>query len=369
MDGVPPYAVENWHVPRKQTDDLAELERDVRDHTVPLAGILCTCRDVARQIRAVHVNEWVTAELDGYRPFTAVPDYRRVPAPILWTFDVPFRGLVTQPLNIQTLPEPLRERLNEPIPLNQSVEELEALASQYEAQHKPLQLEVFCSDLLMAMWNRNNPRGPYIVAMTWAIDPPVIRGVLGRVRTKLAEFVAELRTEIGDSEELSPAEQTNEALRGVTRSAVFNNSNLTIVTASTKNGDIMPDGPRTTIKGNKTEISGATGNVTVASAHVAQVNGDSIDVEKIRQFAGLLAQIAPTLGLGADQQTELAAGIDELQAAAGAGQDRGRVRNALSRMLRVLQVAGTSAAQQVAISMGDDLMRELGNEIVRELPH
>lgn len=116
-------------------------------------------------------------------------------------------------------------------------------------------------------------------------------------------------------------------------------------------------------------VRGATGNVSVASAHVAQVNGDSIGIEKIRQFAGLVAQIAPTLGLSADQQTELEVGVDDLQTVAvTSGQDKGRFRKALDRVLQVLRVAGISAAQQVAVAMGDELMRELGTEIVRELP-
>jgi AbiTii len=363
--------VENRDVLQQQTDRLAALEREARDRAVPLADVLRSFLVLAEQTQAVKLRGWATAELEGYWPFNAVPEYRRVPGPILETFDVPYRGLVTQFLNVQTLPEGIRERLNAPVPLNQSVDELEALAKQYEAQGKPLQLEVFGSDFLMATWNKNNPGRPPMVAMTWAIDPPVIRGVLGRVRTKLTQFVVELRTEIGDSNTLPSAAQADEVLQAIVPwTVVINNSTVTIVTATTKNGDIMPEGPRTTIKGNKTEISGATGNVSVASANVAQVSGDGVDVEKIRQFAGLLAQIAPTLGLSADQQVELEAGVGELQAAVAAPtQDKGRFRSALDRVLRVLRAVGTSTAQEVVVSMGDELVRELSSEIIRDLPH
>jgi len=222
----------------------------------------------------------------------------------------------------------------------------------------------------MAMWKKDNRPEPRIVAVTWWVDPPVICGVLLRARNKLAEFMAGLRSEIGRNEQPPSTGQTNRSLEALIPAAVFNNSNLTIVTICTKIGDIMPDGSRTIIKGNKTEISRATGNVSIASAHVAQFNSDVIDVDKIRQLASLLVQIAPTLGLSADQQTELASTIDELQdAAVDTRQDSGRVRSALSRLLQVLRVAGTSAAQQVAISMGDGLIREIGTEIARELPH
>jgi hypothetical protein len=38
-------------------------------------------------------------------------------------------------------------------------------------------------------------------------------------------------------------------------------------------------------------------------------------------------------------------------------------------VLRLLRAGGPTAAQKLAISMGDDLIRELGTEIIRELPH
>jgi hypothetical protein len=357
-------------VARQQLDLLTRLEHDVLDRTVPLADALRSCRTLAKKTQADQLREWVTAELEGYRPLNAVPDYRRVAVPIMWSFDVPYRGLVMQPFNVQLLPEGIRELLDEPVPLNQPVDELEAMADQYEAQRKPIQLEVFCSDLLLAIWNRNNPHGPRVVAMTWSIDPPVIRGVLGQVRTKLGDFVAELRAEVGDGDQLPSAAQADEALRAAVPSLTISNSTVTIVTATTKNGDIMPDARRTTIKGNRTKIKGSTGNVSVASAHVAQVDGGNLDMEKIREFTELLGQIAPTLGLVADQQSEFQDGTDDLQQAASSpSPEKGRIRRAVGRVLQVLRVAAPSAAQRMAISMGDELIRELGEEVARSLPH
>lgn len=357
-------------MPLQQTDELAGLEREIRNRAVPLADALRSCLSLARRTGAVQLDEWVTAELKGYWPFDTVPDYRRIAAPIFASYQHLYYGLATEPFNLQVLPERVRKLLDAPVPLNQPVDELEALATQYEAQRKPIQLDVFCSDLLMSILNKNNPGGPRFIAMTWSIDPPVIRSVLGQVRTKLMEFIAALHTEVGDSTKLPSAEQADSVLRAILPSAVFYNSNITIVTATTKTGDIMPEGPRTTIKGNKTEIRDATGNVSVASAHVAQINGDGIDIEKMERFANFVTQIAPTLGLSADQQTELDAGVDELKAAAALpAQDKGRFRTALGRVLHVLGVTAKTTAQQVAISMSDELIRELGEEIVRELPH
>lgn len=354
----------------QQTDRLAAIEQDLRSRSVPLADILRACRSLAKEAQAVHLEEWATAELEGYWPLASVPDYRRVSAPIVSTFDVPHRGLVMEFFNLQMVPERFRELLGQPVPLNQSVDELEAVAAQYEARDVPVQLEVIASDLLVVMWNKNNPQGRRLLTMTWAIDPPLIRGVLGRVRTKLTEFIAELRTVIGQSGRLPSAEQADAALRTVLPSAIFNNSNVTVVTAYTKNGDIMPGGPRTTIKGNKTKISDSTGNISVASAHVAQMNNDEIDIEKVHRFAGFAVQIAPTLGLNTEQHVELQAAVDELQAAADdPARDKGRFRKVIGRVLKSLGAAGATEAQKIAVQMGDDLIRELGGEIIRDLSH
>lgn len=252
-------------------------------------------------------------------------------------------------------------------PLTQSVDDLEALIAQHEPQNKQVELEVFTSDLLSAIWNENNPYGPRAVATYWSINPAVLRGVLGQIRTVLTEFVVELRVEIGEGGELPSAAQTDEALRSAIS---ITGSTVTIMQATTMNGDIMPDGPRTTIKDNKISVSDVKGNVVAGSAHVTQTTIDAIDVAKIKEFAALVSQITPTLGFGPDEQGELETETDELQAAANdTPLDRGRIRRALSGVLKVLGRAGASAAKDVAVTMGDDLVREIGQDIIHQLPH
>ena len=133
-------------------------------------------------------------------------------------------------------------------------------------------------------------------------------------------------------------------------------------------GDFMPSAPHTTIKDNQFT---SAGNVAVGSAGFGQTYVDnSVDLEKVRQFADLVAHIAPTLGLGPSKQQDLAAEVDELHAAASDyAPDGKRVRRALKAVLKILGRAGSSAANQVAISMGDDLVREISQDIIHQLPH
>lgn len=349
----------------QEFDLLAKLEHDVLDEAMPLATLLRTVLILAGRTRAPQLRAWATSELRGYPTRHSIPDYRVIVAPILWDVQTPY-GHQIRLLNVQELPESIREFINEEVPLNQSIDQLEALAAQSEAQRRNVELAAFGGDRFMLVWNKN-PRGERATRMYWSIDPSAMRGVLGQVRTALAEFVVELRVEIGEGGELPSAEQTDEALRSAIS---ITGSTVTIMQATTVNGDIMPEGPRTTIKDNKISVSDVKGNVVAGSAHVTQTTVDTIDIDKIKKFAALVSQIAATLGLGPDEQAELETETGELEAAVSDTQvDRGRVRRALSGVLKVLGRASSSVAKDMVVTMGDDLVRDIGYDIIHQLPH
>ena len=244
--------------------------------------------------RSSQLRDWATRELEGYPRRDSVPAYRVVSAPMVWDVAVPFRGVTKQPVNVWELPDFVREHINETVHLNQAIDELEALAAESEERSQPIRLGVIGGDLYLDLWNRNNRSGQQGLQMYYVIDPAVIRGVLGRVRTTLTQFVAELRSEVVMPGSCHRPLRPTRPLQAAVPWAVISDSNVTIMT--TKEGDIMPKAPRTTIKNNKTKIRGSTGNVSVASAHIAQVNVDGIDLDKVRDFADLVTQIAPTFG-------------------------------------------------------------------------
>lgn len=193
---------------------------------------------------------WVTAELNGYRDIRDVPAYRKISAPIMQVVDSPYLGRSTQLLNVLSLPEPIREHITETVPLNQGVDELEAMASLHEAQNRLVELGVFAGDAYAAVWNRNPRRAFNVVALYWAVSPASLRGVLGRIRTALTEFVIELLTEVGGTDQLPSAEQVDRALQAT----VFNNSTVNFFMPNGQMGDVVTNQPHTVIKGNKTTI-------------------------------------------------------------------------------------------------------------------
>jgi len=324
---------------------------------------------LAGHTQARELREWATAELKGYPRFDLVPEYRVINASILWDIFTPFRGVETSELNIQELPDFARDTLAKGLPLNQSVDELEPLVAQCEAARELLRFSVAGGDVVMDFYNRHSTRGQRVMAMYWAVHPAVVRGVLGQVRTALAELVAELRSNVGVSGGLPTKEQTDTAFELAANWRV-KNSQITVVHATTTSGDIMPDGPRTTIKSVKATVKDSSGNVSIGSAHVQQASAEGVDLAKVREFVELVTQVSPTLGLGPAQQSTLTAQVADLGRAADEhGGDKGRVRKALDALLSFVKSAAPTAAQKTLIALGDDLLRQLGEDVAREIGH
>jgi hypothetical protein len=61
-----------------------------------------------------------------------------VVAPIFWDVAVPYHGVSTQMVNVQELPDSVREYINETVHLNQAIDELEALVAQCETRGEPI---------------------------------------------------------------------------------------------------------------------------------------------------------------------------------------------------------------------------------------
>jgi hypothetical protein len=356
-----------------QSHDLvAKLEQDVTDRTVPLADLLRTCIVLGGRTRSTRLSGWAVSELKGYADGDSVPVYRVAAAPIIIKYffaSAPYGKTRQETLNYNEYS----------LLLKQPIDQLEAIAAYSDAKGKPSLISV-SNDIFQHYSGRHAKiyehldadtyiaRATVVDTMEWLVDLPLIRGVLGRIRTALAEFVAELRAEAGDSNDVPTANQTDKAFQVALPAAVFTNSNVTIMT--TGKGNIMPDDDRTIIKDNKTTIKGSTGNFSVASAKVTQINSPAIDLAKIREFADLMRQISPTLGFASDQETELQAVADDLvHVSESPVPEVGRIRRLLDGALRLLRTAGPSAAGKLAISMGDELIREIGEEVVRELPH
>ena len=359
--------VQNRYMAGQRTPLLVKLEDDVTDGSVPLADLLRTCVVLGGRTGSTRLGGWAASELKGYPDQASVPAYRVLNVPILTETCI---------ISTQRMEREIWRDHSYTLRLRESIDTLEALASSSEARGKSSKIRVERD--IIEQHNRgiaeffikqySTAPDTYVEDMQWLIEPPLIRGILGQIRTALAEFIVELRAEAGDADELPSSSQTDKAFQIALPSAIFANSTVTIM--ATGKGDFMPEDERIVIKDNKTTVKGSSGNVSVASVDVTQTNREVIDFARIREFGELIRQISPILGFTSGQEAELQTVADVLTCVADLpALEVGRIRRLLDRALKVLRTVGSSAARNLAINMGDELIREIGSEVIRDMPH
>jgi AbiTii len=177
---------------------LAQIEADVVDAAVPLSSILQTCIVLGGQAGSQKMRDWARQELNGYADADTVPDYRHVAAAvmILITNSAGYNG-ITQRINDSIFPQQIRDIIRErgaleDAILGQGIGELEAMADQSTEEHR---LIPPWSSLIADTLNRHNTAPhSHVAEVYWSVSNASIRGLLVRVRTALAELVAELIT-------------------------------------------------------------------------------------------------------------------------------------------------------------------------------
>jgi hypothetical protein len=175
---------------------LAQISEDVADHAVPLSSLLQKCIVLGGQAGSQNMRDWARQELHGYAGADTVPDYRHVPAAVMVviTNRAGYNGL-TQRIDDTAFPQQIREKIRakadlEDAVLGAGIGELEALAGH---DTEEIRLIPSWSTFIAATLNQLNAAPNSRVAeVYWSVSRASVRGVLSRVRTALAELVAEL---------------------------------------------------------------------------------------------------------------------------------------------------------------------------------
>lgn len=260
------------------TDTLLRSLREVLlDESQPLAGLLRKCLLLGAETGSDSLREWARNELNGYGDADQVPDYRMihgVPISVdstsgnYWT-----KGQIIDRFQ---LPQRAWEYVPEEFPFRQPVEELERLAEQKR-------LSFTSPGLAYAKTIWNGELGPFqsIVNMSYVMSGSAVAGIVGQVRTKLVDLVADLTADTPLTE-LPKKEQVDAAV-------------------SHRIGDIY-----------NTTIHNTDGPVAIGKKAEASVEGLSVD-DALR----LLEQVQQTAATDvADaERAELLEAVAELRAA------------------------------------------------------
>jgi hypothetical protein len=170
---------------------LAAIEAGVLDDSTSLATLLQKCIVLGGHAGSERLRDWARKELNGYAG-EELPGYRRLPAPLyVKVTNQAGYNPITQRFYGRELPESIQNTVKwEEVPLDCSVGELEAMIRRGD---NTVQLSPSWSGMLVETLNELNtsPNSRASVAY-WEVQLVSIQGVLVRVRTALAELVAEL---------------------------------------------------------------------------------------------------------------------------------------------------------------------------------
>jgi hypothetical protein len=130
-----------------------------------------------------------------------LPDYRK-PGATLRIDGATFNAMITgQLISPSELPDPVNKYIDEQVPLNGGVAEIEAMIANAKGQGGEIKLTLpRGQDVVRLMNHEIQQRGNFdrVTAIYWSLSHVTIEGVLDQIRTRLVELVAEMRAEMPD---------------------------------------------------------------------------------------------------------------------------------------------------------------------------
>lgn len=178
---------------------LEQLERAVLDDTASLASALRQCLMLAGYAHHEELRAWALKELEGYPAADELPSYRKVPAALEVEITLNLPGQIiqgnTRRISVAQLPQSARERgIGESAPIRQGVRELEALIAISDTMiHLGPPGSAEYALQMTRQQQENGHEFTEITSLHWAIAKPSIEGVVDHIRTRLTQFVAEVR--------------------------------------------------------------------------------------------------------------------------------------------------------------------------------
>ncbi|MCM3662386.1 hypothetical protein M3148_15505 [Georgenia satyanarayanai] len=171
------------------TDTLLRSLRELMlDESEPLAGLLRKCLLLGAETGSDSLRLWARSELNGYDGKDEVPEYRKVyNVPISMDSISGNTWTKNQVISRLQLPEAAREYVSDEFTFRHPMEELEQLAA-----HKSLSFSSPGLSMAMTIWNQQLDMFQSVVNMHFVMSGSTVAGMLGQIRTKLVDVVADL---------------------------------------------------------------------------------------------------------------------------------------------------------------------------------
>ena len=200
----------------RRTHPVERLERDVLDDSVPLASVLRQVLVIGGHASSQALKTWALQELHGYtNTDVELPDYRKGRAPMRADGRSVAWQIKGDPITKYDLPESARGYYSEEVPIPFSIGKIQSMISG-ATPDQPLRLSPpHAADLARFMTYERQGRGVTVEAVYWAVDVSVLHDVLDQVRTRLTQFVAELRAAMPAGEHQPTPEQVHRAVQSI----------------------------------------------------------------------------------------------------------------------------------------------------------
>lgn len=202
-------------VSRRAAELIEAVERGLIDGT-STTSLLQQCILLGSHSGSKKLREWAGRELNGYTDGSLVPDYRRIYA-IICVDAIVGNGQITgQQIGSNQLPDFAKDaKVDENLHLRQGIGELEALVV---GDRKSIKFSLPGATIIARALDRSSGRShlQQITAIYWGVSSATIRGVIERIRTALAEFLAEVMDTLPADKGAMAAPTTEAVDRAVT---------------------------------------------------------------------------------------------------------------------------------------------------------
>jgi hypothetical protein len=257
---------------------LDEIINSLADDTKPLTGALLKTKILLHQLGAPELVAWINAELNGYTDSAALPPYRIVHGIVKANVSNMVTRYSDHPIPIMHLKEKARENLERP-ELGMPIATMESLVEGTGTSvTRPIPME-FNHKLGEKLGN-----GFHVESAWIEIAKSAVVGILSQVRSRLLDFLLELRDKAGAG---ASDQQVEEAAKALNLPAMFNGA----------------------IFGDNVTIQVGTHNVQRVAVQITQ--GDETGLEAALRTAGLAEHDIEMLRLAiADDRANGAAGYE-----------------------------------------------------------
>lgn len=167
---------------------LQALRERMLDESESLAGLLRKCLLLGAETGSEALRDWARKELNGYSESDEVPEYRKVRGMPIQYNSLSGRFHATgQTIDRMQLPKEAWDYVPDELPFTQPVEELEELARQKSLSFASPRLT-----FAESVWNER--LGPFqqVMALHYTMAGSRVAGMLGQIRTRLVDLIAEL---------------------------------------------------------------------------------------------------------------------------------------------------------------------------------